>query len=79
MTDNSARAGQPGVLGFLSRGISLRSKESSMARKVTYWVSTGLLAALSVFAAFTYLSGGPQPFKDSRTWDIRSNYASFWG
>jgi len=31
-----------------------------MARKVTYWVSTGLLAALSVFAAFTYLSGGRQ-------------------
>ncbi len=31
-----------------------------MARKVSYWVSTGLLAALSVFAAFTYLSGSPQ-------------------
>ena len=31
-----------------------------MVRKVTYWVSTGLLAALSVFAAFAYLSGGPQ-------------------
>ncbi len=31
-----------------------------MARKVCYWVSTGLLAALSVFAAFTYLSGSPQ-------------------
>ena len=31
-----------------------------MARKITYWVSTGLLAALSVFAAFTYLSGSPQ-------------------
>src|SRR5882762_6564417 len=31
-----------------------------MTRKVTYWVSTGLLAALSVFAAFTYLSGSPQ-------------------
>src|SRR6266571_5977930 len=31
-----------------------------MARKVIYWVSTGLLAALSVFAAFTYLSGTPQ-------------------
>ena len=31
-----------------------------MARKVTYWVSTGLLAALSVFGAFTYLSGSPQ-------------------
>jgi uncharacterized membrane protein YphA (DoxX/SURF4 family) len=31
-----------------------------MARKIVYWVSTGLLAALSVFAAFTYLSGSPQ-------------------
>jgi uncharacterized membrane protein YphA (DoxX/SURF4 family) len=31
-----------------------------MARKITYWVSTGVLAALSVFAAFTYLSGSPQ-------------------
>jgi uncharacterized membrane protein YphA (DoxX/SURF4 family) len=31
-----------------------------MARKVTYWVSTGLLAALSIFAAFVYLSGSPQ-------------------
>jgi uncharacterized membrane protein YphA (DoxX/SURF4 family) len=31
-----------------------------MARKVSYWVSTGLLAALSPFAAFSYLSGSPQ-------------------
>jgi hypothetical protein len=31
-----------------------------MARKITYWVSTGLLAAMSVFAAFTYLSANPQ-------------------
>src|SRR5436309_8926995 len=31
-----------------------------MARKIIYWVSTGLLAALSVFAAFAYLSGSPQ-------------------
>jgi hypothetical protein len=31
-----------------------------MTRKVTYWLSTGLLAALSVFAAFAYLSGSPQ-------------------
>jgi len=31
-----------------------------MARKVIHWVSTGLLAALSVFAAFTYLLGSPQ-------------------
>ncbi len=31
-----------------------------MGRKVTYWVSTGLLATLSLLAAFTYLSGSPQ-------------------
>ena len=31
-----------------------------MARKIIYWVITGLLAPLSVFAAFTYLSGSPQ-------------------
>ncbi len=31
-----------------------------MGRKVAYWVSTGLLAVLSLFAAFSYLSGSPQ-------------------
>jgi uncharacterized membrane protein YphA (DoxX/SURF4 family) len=31
-----------------------------MARKITYWVSTGLLAALSIFAGFAYVSGDPQ-------------------
>ena len=31
-----------------------------MGRKVTYWVTTGLLAALSIFAGFSYLSGSPQ-------------------
>src|SRR6516225_11709976 len=31
-----------------------------MARKITYWVSTGLLAAMSAFAAFSYLTGSPQ-------------------
>ena len=33
---------------------------TTMAQKVTYWVTTGLLAALSVFAAFVYLSGSAQ-------------------
>jgi uncharacterized membrane protein YphA (DoxX/SURF4 family) len=28
-----------------------------MARKIAYWVATGLVAALSLFAGFTYLSG----------------------
>jgi hypothetical protein len=31
-----------------------------MARKIAYWVSTGLVAALSLFAGFAYLSGSPQ-------------------
>src|SRR6266496_4301360 len=31
-----------------------------MARRLADWVSTGLLAALSVFAAITYLLDGPQ-------------------
>jgi DoxX-like family len=35
-----------------------------MTRKVAYWVSTGVLAALSVFAAFTYLLGSPQTVQE---------------
>ncbi len=31
-----------------------------MTRKVIYWVSTGVLAAFSAFAAVTYLLGSPQ-------------------
>jgi hypothetical protein len=31
-----------------------------MARKITYWVSTGLVAAMSLLAGFAYLSGSPQ-------------------
>jgi len=31
-----------------------------MARTITYWVTTGLLAALSAFAGFSYLTGSPQ-------------------
>ena len=31
-----------------------------MARKIAYWVSTGLVAALSIFAGYAYLSGNPQ-------------------
>ena len=31
-----------------------------MARKIAYWVSTGLLAVPSLFAAFAYMSGSPQ-------------------
>jgi len=31
-----------------------------MAREVAYWASTGIVAALSLFAVFSYLSGSPQ-------------------
>jgi uncharacterized membrane protein YphA (DoxX/SURF4 family) len=31
-----------------------------MARKVIYWVTTGLVAALSAFAGFVYLTGSQQ-------------------
>jgi uncharacterized membrane protein YphA (DoxX/SURF4 family) len=31
-----------------------------MARNVAYWVSTVLVVALSLFAGFVYLSGGPK-------------------
>jgi hypothetical protein len=31
-----------------------------MARRVMYWGSTGLLAALAIFAAFSYLTGAPE-------------------
>lgn len=31
-----------------------------MARKIIYWVSTGLLAALCLFSGYAYLSGNPQ-------------------
>jgi hypothetical protein len=31
-----------------------------MARKIAYRVSTGVVAAMSLFAAYAYLSGGPQ-------------------
>jgi DoxX-like family len=31
-----------------------------MARKLAYWASTGLVAAMSLFAGFAYLSGSPQ-------------------
>jgi len=35
-----------------------------MTRKVAYWVSTGLLAAMSVVNGLIYLSGNPQALQD---------------
>src|SRR5579864_3654760 len=48
------------MLGFLAARIPSRKENIYMARKVTYWVTTGMLAALSLMAAFAYLSGSPQ-------------------
>jgi len=31
-----------------------------MGRKIAYWVTTGLLALMSLFAGFVYVSGSPQ-------------------
>jgi uncharacterized membrane protein YphA (DoxX/SURF4 family) len=31
-----------------------------MARKIAYWISTCLVAAMSLFAGYAYLSGSPQ-------------------
>ena len=31
-----------------------------MGRNIAYWITTGLLAAVSLFAGFSYLSGNPQ-------------------
>jgi len=44
----------------------LRQREHNyMARKAAYWVSTGLIAAMGLFAAFAYLSGSPQAVEGS--------------
>jgi uncharacterized membrane protein YphA (DoxX/SURF4 family) len=37
-----------------------KDEEFQMPRKVAYWASTGVLAALSVFAGFTYLTASPE-------------------
>jgi DoxX-like family len=31
-----------------------------MARKISFWISAGLIAAMSLFAGYAYLSGSPQ-------------------
>jgi uncharacterized membrane protein YphA (DoxX/SURF4 family) len=31
-----------------------------MTSKIIYWITTGLVAAMSIVAGFAYLSGGPQ-------------------
>jgi uncharacterized membrane protein YphA (DoxX/SURF4 family) len=58
--DKLAKSGRAAMLGFLACKDSSRQEDIYMARKVTYWVTTGLLAGLSFMAAFAYLSGSPQ-------------------
>jgi hypothetical protein len=41
--------------------LSFITKEPSfMARTIAYWASTGIVAALTLFAGYAYLSGSPQ-------------------
>jgi hypothetical protein len=35
-------------------------EQSRMARTIVYWVTTGLIAALSLFAVYSYLTAAPQ-------------------
>ena len=48
-----------------------------MARHITYWATTVLLAALSVLAAYGYLSGSPQSVEGFAHVAIRSSFALF--
>ena len=41
-------------------------ENTTMGRKVAYWASTGVIAALMCFAAFSYLSGDPRRCRDLR-------------
>jgi uncharacterized membrane protein YphA (DoxX/SURF4 family) len=37
-----------------------RGEDNRMGRKIAYWVCTGIVAALSLFAGFSYVSGNAQ-------------------
>src|SRR5690349_3764460 len=39
---------------------SVLKESTDMARTISYWVTTGLVAAMSLFAAYGYLSGSSQ-------------------
>src|SRR5580765_4166576 len=43
-----------------SDNAEIHDEVSAMGRMIAYWATTGILCALSLFAAYTYLSGGPQ-------------------
>jgi hypothetical protein len=47
-----------------------------MARKIIYWVSTGIVSALALFAAYAYLSGDPKAVQGFAQVAIRNNFAS---
>ena len=38
----------------------MEDNKSRMTRKIAYWLTTALVAAMSAFAAYAYLSGSPQ-------------------
>lgn len=38
----------------------MRYSAPVMTRKILYWMSTGIIGLMSLFAAFAYLSGNPQ-------------------
>jgi uncharacterized membrane protein YphA (DoxX/SURF4 family) len=46
--------------GAASDNAEIHDEVSAMGRMIAYWATTGILCALSLFAAYTYLSGGPQ-------------------
>src|SRR3974390_443886 len=52
----------PGTAGWFAPSDEDRKLPGgwSMARTVVYWITTGIVAAMSLLAAFTYLSGSPQ-------------------
>jgi uncharacterized membrane protein YphA (DoxX/SURF4 family) len=49
-----------GMWELIAAGQGEAEKIAVMLRRVTYWITTGILAALSAFAGFAYVSGNQQ-------------------
>src|SRR6266508_1152891 len=45
---------------MLRKGDSRAPVIGARGQKIAYWLTTGIMAALSLFAAFSYLSGDPK-------------------
>ncbi len=45
---------------MLRKGVPGAPVVGGLGQKIAYWLTTGIMAALSLFAAFTYLSGNPK-------------------